>query len=102
MSDFFLLVVLSAVVYRVTRFIIEDTLLDGPREKLLTWLEEHPGFMNDKLYVLIECPFCVSIWVSAGAVALTDLVVDDVPVPVWTWLAAATGALVFWAIIDSE
>lgn len=100
MNYLVLLVVLSAVSYRVGRFLALDTLIDGTRMRLLNWLVTR-GFVARKIADLIGCPYCVTIWTSAGAVALTTLYVD-VPLPVWTWLAAATGALVFWAIIDND
>jgi hypothetical protein len=99
-SDLILLVVLSAVSYRVGRFIALDTLIDNPRARLLLWLGDR-GAACRKIAELIGCAYCVTIWTSAGAVAITTLFVD-VRFPVWVWLASATGALVFWSIIDSE
>jgi hypothetical protein len=97
-----LVFVLSAVTYRVGRFIVLDTMIDTPREKLMVWLEEHPRWLWAKLYELIGCPWCVTIWVAAGAVGLQTWVVGGVPVPVWTWLAVASGSLVWWTIIDND
>jgi hypothetical protein len=97
-----LLVVLSAVCYRVSRFIVLDTLIDAPRNAMLSWLEMRPNAVTYKLIELIGCPWCITIWVSAGTVAVQHFVVDPVPVPIWTWLAVATGSLVFWGIIDRE
>jgi len=102
MSYLVLLIVMSAVTYRVSRFIVLDTLIDEPRNRLLSWLELRPTRLWTKLLELFGCPFCITIWVSAGTVALTAAVGYDIPVPIWTWLAVATGALLFWAAIDSE
>lgn len=102
MSYLVTLIVLSAVVYRVSRFLVLDTLIDEPRDKLLDQLERRQGLVYSKLFDLIGCPFCISVWVAAGAVAVHHYAVDDVPVPIWTWLAVATGSLVFWAVIDDE
>ena len=102
MSYLVLVIVLSAVTYRISRFLLLDTLIDTPREKVMVWLEEHPGRVWAKMYELLDCPWCITIWIAAGVVALQVLVVEDVPVPVWTWLAVATGSLVWWRIIDDD
>lgn len=102
MTYIVLLIVLSAVCYRVSRFIVLDTLIDEPRNWVLSWLEMHPNWFTNKTHELLGCPWCVTIWVAAGTVALQHFVVDPVPVPIWTWLATATGALVFWGLIDKE
>ena len=102
MTYIVLVIILSAVCYRVSRFIVLDTLIDEPRNWVLSWLEMHPNAFTMKLHELLGCPWCITIWVSAGTVALQHFVVDPVPVPIWTWLAVATGGLVFWGLIDKE
>lgn len=102
MSYIVLLVVLSAVTYRVSRFIVLDSLIDEPRNWVLSWLEMHPNGLTNKLHELLGCPWCVTIWIAAGVVAIQDQLIDGMPVPIWAWLAAATGSLVFWGIIDNE
>ena len=99
---FVLLIVLSAVTYRVGRFLLLDSLIDAPRERVMVWLEEHPGRVWGKVYELVDCPWCITIWIAAGVVGLQAWVVGGVPVPVWTWLAVATGSLVWWKIIDDD
>ena len=96
------LIVLSAVVYRVSRFIVLDTLIDGTRDKTVDWLERHPALFWTKIKELLGCPWCITIWVAAATVWAQHVFVADVPMPVWTWLTVSTGGLVFWAIIDSE
>lgn len=100
MNYLIVLLVLSAVTYRVSRFIVHDSLIDAPRNKIYDWLEhrEHPFWL--KIHELIGCPWCITIWIAAGAVAVHHVVVEDVPVPIWTWLAVATGSLIIWEIID--
>jgi hypothetical protein len=103
MSFIVLLIVLSAVSYRVSRFLLLDSLIDETRNSVLEWLEMHPNRFTLKLLELLGCPYCVTIWVSAATVGVTALFVEDpIPMPVWTWLATATGSLVFWRWIDSE
>ena len=48
-----------------------------------------------KLYELLDCHYCMSVYVGAGAVALTDWQ-TSVPLPVWAWLCASAGAVVIW------
>lgn len=109
MSDLILLVVLSAVTYRISRFIVLDSLIDGPRDRIADWLERHsdprpwnPHVVFRKVGELLECPWCITIWVAGAVVATHHHVVDPLPVPVWMWLTTATGALIFWAIIDTD
>lgn len=91
-----LLVVLALACYRVTRFIIDDTLIDRQRDWVFRRTAGHP-----KIHELLDCPYCVSIWVAAGMVAGADLV-TSVPLPLLTWLATSGGALVAWKFIEVE
>ena len=102
MSYIVLLIVLSAVTYRVSRFIILDTLIDEPRNWVMDKLEMRPNLLTSKLIDLLGCPYCITIWVSAAVVAITSAVGYDMPLPVWSWLAVASGALVVWNLVDSE
>jgi hypothetical protein len=97
-----LIVILGLVTYRVSRFIILDTLIEGWRDVFHSWLLSKPKLWRVKLEELLGCPFCVSIWVSAGACLLTRWLVGSFAMPVWVWLGAATVALVVWEIIDAE
>jgi len=102
MSYIVTLLVLSAVTYRVSRFLVLDTLIDEPRNWVLSKLEMKQGLFFAKLIDLIGCPYCITIWVSAAIVAVHHFLVQALPVPVWTWLAVATGSLVLWNLVDSE
>jgi hypothetical protein len=94
-SYFVLVLVLSAVTWRVTRFLILDTLLDTPRDWVHLWLQTpHP---TRWVYALK-----IKVWVAAGAVLLTRPFVDGIPLPVWTWLAVATGAMIIWDYVDKD
>jgi len=97
----FLIVILSAVTYRIGRFIVLDTLIDELRDKTYEWLEKRNSKFWLKIMELIGCPWCITIWVAAAVVAVADAYVS-VPLPVFSWLAVASGSLVFWAIVDSE
>lgn len=50
----------ALAVYRLTRLVTEDTILDRPRD----WILENAP---DRLAYLVSCPFCVSIY--AGGLA---------------------------------
>lgn len=53
------LVVASLAVARSVRLIVDDTLLDVPRDWLLPKLGKYPK-------KLLTCPWCLSAWISAG------------------------------------
>lgn len=97
-----LLVLTSLTVYRVVRFFLRDTLIDRQRN----WLYEKilgdgAGKLREKLYELLDCKFCLSIWVSAGTVAVADRY-TSVPLPVFVWLASSAGAMVVWRVVESD
>lgn len=103
MSLIELIIVLSLVTYRVTRFFILDSLIEVTRDRVYVWLETHPNRFTMKLIELIRCPYCMTIWVAAGAVVIIDVFTDQsVPMPVFAWLAVAAASLVWWRIIDPK
>lgn len=98
-----IIIVLSLVTYRVTRFLLLDSLIEVTRDRVYTWLETHPNRFTMKLVELIRCPYCITIWVAAGAVVATIMFTDaSVPMPVFAWLAVAAASLVWWRIIDPK
>jgi hypothetical protein len=62
--DILSLLLTSLAVARVTRLIVEDEILAEPRMWALMRLDE-----NGKLAYLLVCPWCMSVWVGAGASA---------------------------------
>lgn len=99
-----LLILTGLVTYRVTRFLIDDTLIDSPR----AWVHHRllarshrlfPTPARVKVYELLTCPFCLSIWVSAAVIAATTIV-TSVPLPLWMWLGAATVSVAARRLID--
>jgi hypothetical protein len=102
MSLLVALIVWSAVTYRISRFVIMDTIWEGTRDRLVDRLEQSDRLLPRKTIDWIGCPYCVTPWVAAGVLATHRVFVGPFPEPVWAWLAVATGALVFWAITDSE
>lgn len=93
------LLLLSLVTYRITRFLIDDTLIDNQRIWVHQLLVGKSSKFRYKLYELVTCKFCLSIWVAAVVTACTDAV-GSVPMPVWMWLGSAAGALVVWQVAE--
>lgn len=72
--------VFALAVARVTRFINEDKLAEGPRGRFIdwTWRKYRPGVPfngrqyadEPKLAYLITCPWCASIYVAAPAAVI--------------------------------
>jgi len=106
--DWSLILICALVTWRVGRFIEKDALIDGTRAKVLGWLDKPrtnrtTDFHADKVWTLLTCPWCLCIWISAGALLASRLfVVDSVPVPIWSWLAVAVLPLVPWNYLDGE
>ena len=73
-------------VYRVTRFITADAF--PAMEAIRTGVGDRFGPDSWQAY-LVECPWCVSIYVGAAAVALAQGVGVDFPAPVAVWLTAS-------------
>jgi hypothetical protein len=119
----FLLLLTSAATYTVARVWILDSLFEEIREGIVDRLttgdtgygETRPIHNHEiawlslplwkrKLSTLLTCPHCLTAWMGAAVLGLTEWLVAGVsiPAPVLFWLGTWTGALVFWAIIDHE
>lgn len=103
---FFVFLLLTVVVARVTRLIVEDAILNEPRQWLLRkiWMwrkadDVHesswtPPYLRRKIHYLLTCPWCSSLYVSAGAIGLTYLFTDvSLPLPVFWWPGLAMTAV---------
>jgi hypothetical protein len=104
--DLLTFVILAFATYRIARFLVLDTLIDGPRDKFHDWLTkpESLSVWRLKLAELLTCPYCITVWVAAGVTVFWSLVVDE-----WlgwafllVWPAVAGASLVPWAYIDDE
>ena len=96
-----LIVLFSLCVYRVTRFVISDSLIEGTRTRIQDKLiDGEPGLVRDKIYELSTCAYCMSIWVAGITVTLAQIWVD-VPLPVLVWLASAGGCMVVWRFVET-
>jgi uncharacterized protein (DUF2062 family) len=105
--DLLTFVVLALTSYRVGRFILLDSMIDRPRDLLFERLNNPDKLSTRRLWLmeLLTCPYCILVWVAAGAVTFWSLVVYDEWIG-WAfllvWPAVAAAALLPWTYIDSE
>lgn len=100
MSGLSLIAFLSLVSYRVTRFVVIDTIWEDTRRKLhIKVLGYQPRRWRDKLHELLTCPYCISVWIAAGTVIVADWFAS-VPLPVLSVPAVAAGTVVLWRVIE--
>lgn len=64
MINLLVLLVLGIAAYRITRFLVIDTLFEGSRNKFHTWLANKQGMIYDKILDLTSCTWCLGFWVS--------------------------------------
>lgn len=103
-----LIVLTCLAVHRITRLMTRDhiPLIAVPRETIVNYLDppvvvddivvdpppRYPlGLFGRSIALLLECDWCMSIWVAAGTVALEVYVFRlDVPYPILLGLTAST------------
>jgi hypothetical protein len=111
MPTWLLYLLIALAVHRLTRIVTRDKfpLIAVPRYHVTNWFDpsdeyrdvyrvKHPdregpkshwGIFGSSLAYLLECDWCVSVWVSGGLVTgLTYF--TSVPMPMLIWLAAST------------
>lgn len=105
--------------HRVTRLLVEDKipLVAWPREKAIAFLDPTPeqraanpklhghwGALGRSLAYLLECPWCMSMYVGGVLVAITAQVAHGVAGWLWVlvWLAASTFTGFTAGIVESE
>lgn len=108
----------SLAVYRLCRFVIDDSFFEHTREKILHKLvpmqhtivdlsEGRPQplqkmrffALRKKLYEWLTCPYCQSVWYSAIATIIVDHYYD-VPLPGFFWLGVCAGSMAAWRYIE--
>ena len=95
-----LIALLALASYRITRFIILDTLIETQRVWVLMKLwGEAPSATRQKLHELLVCSRCLSVWVSAAVVAITSIWIS-IPLPFLTWLGVCGAVLAIWRIVE--
>jgi hypothetical protein len=85
-------ILICIAVYRLTHFITKDAFPP------IAAFREYVGlrFGEDSSWAyLVECPWCVSIYVGAAVVVGTSMAFASVPLPVLVWLtsSAVTGLI---------
>jgi len=107
MLDLLTFVILSAATYRIGRFLLLDSLIDGVRDRFYPWLTNPEKLSTTRLKVadLLTCAYCITVWIAAAVVVFWSLVVAGEWIG-WAfllvWPAVAAGSLVLWAYIDDE
>lgn len=108
MVNWSLIFICTLVTWRVSRFIGKDDLIMGTRQRILGWLDQPReskvrNQLADKAWYLITCPWCLSIWVSAGTLFASRLFwVDSIPAPIWTWLGVGALSLIPFQFTDGD
>lgn len=77
MLDLIPLVILAFASFRITRFLVIDTLISGARNKFHSFLVNRAQknnkilhFVWEKVYELTSCTWCSGFWVSAALYTL--------------------------------
>ena len=106
-----LVVLMSLASYRATRFVIDDSLIDGPRDwfkrKVLHARPAGPDFLppetkgRAKLFELVECPYCMSVWIASAIVAAT-WIFTPIALPVLVWGATCGAVMAWWRLIEPD
>jgi uncharacterized protein DUF1360 len=107
-SQWLLVILTCLATHRATRFLTRDhlPLIAVPRAKITQYLDPPPspddvlagqeprkpwGVFGWSLAFLLECDWCMSVWVAAGIVSLEIWVFDlNVPYPILLGAAAST------------
>lgn len=93
-----LLFVLAALsTWRLTRIITGDTISEPYRDQLRAVVpDDRPWYRSRAGYLLnlVECPYCMGVWLGAAFAAWLDLLVG-LPLPLLWWggFAAVAGLL---------
>jgi hypothetical protein len=86
-------------VARLTHLITSDTILDVPRRWLVGDGTKARGWLHGKAGIVVECPWCASVYVAALVMAALALGLPDwcLAIPaasyVTGWLEMALGAM---------
>lgn len=92
MTELTLLLIGILAAYRITRLIIEDEVLDAPRNAVFERIKP-----NGYLYTLLTCYWCLGFWVSILVVGLIWLFPTVAP---WVLAPFALSAAV--GLIDQK
>lgn len=107
MPELLTFVVLSLATYRIGRFILLDSLIDGLRDWFFDRLNRPEKLTPFRLWLmnLLTCVYCITIWIAAAVVAFWSLVIRDEWIG-WSflivWPAVGAASLLPWEYLDSE
>lgn len=107
MPELLTFVILALVTYRVGRFVLLDSMIDGPRDRFYLWLNNTEKLSRTRLWFLemLTCVYCITVWIAAATVTFWSLVVHDEWIG-WSfllvWPAVAAASLLPWTYIDDE
>lgn len=73
MTEPTLLLVYALAIARLTGLVTVDSITENARHALISWLDDRPKTFGAAIATLIECPWCVSIWVSIVVAPLAYL-----------------------------
>lgn len=73
------LLIYTLAVARVTGLIVADDLIENQRDAFIGWLDDRPKTLGAFVAALIQCQWCVSVWVG-GIVAPLVWFFGDSPV----------------------
>lgn len=63
--------ILAFAAFRVTRFLVFDSLFSHTRQRILVWLANRKlSVLNHKALELITCTWCVGFWITLGVYSL--------------------------------
>lgn len=102
------LALLALAGYRATQLLVHDSILDGPRDRVLAWQQNRPDSpLRDAVVTLISCVYCTGWWVTGALLAawlLTTGTWHDAPLLVHgvQWLAVAGSAVLLNRWDDSR
>lgn len=64
------LLVYALAVMRLDGLIRADGITEGARDGLLAWLDDRPKTLGKFISDVLECPWCLSMWIAAVAAPL--------------------------------
>lgn len=79
----------TLAVWRVVVFIRQDALIEGTRDRVTVALARRDALWARKLLYLLDCPWCIAVWVAGAAVVAWEVWLVDfhAVTGVTTWLA---------------
>lgn len=107
--EFIWLIVIAFASYRITRFLVIDSLTENLRNKIHAWLANTRSqfrlvtWVANKLVELTSCTFCAGVWVTALLYSwLLGIGPWDWPREAWIGFAAAVGLQGFLHALEPE